>query len=93
MPYIDDYITRREFQLKWVSNARYEVLEYVIAGGARTLVGTVFVSTGADAENRANRYIGNRVGGLALLDGQIVGSKLATKYNRAMDQIFSEVVK
>lgn len=93
MPYIDECITRREFGTKWVSNARVEVLEYVVSVEDRMLVGTVFVGTGVDAESQANKYIGSRVGGLSLVSGQVVCSKLATKYDRAMQSLFLEVVK
>jgi hypothetical protein len=83
MPYLGELITRREFQLKWVSNRRYEVLEYIANDGARTLVGTVFIGKGIYAERDANLYIGSRLGGLSLINGKVVDSKLADLYSKA----------
>jgi hypothetical protein len=96
MPYIDQCRNQREFQVKWVppvhSNRgpRYQVLEYLVSGGNRLLVGCVHV---ARTERDANQYIGSRVGGLSLVNGQVTCSKLASKYERAMNQIFDEVCK
>jgi len=90
MPYLDACRTHREFQVKWVNQTRYEVIEWFMSAGARTLVGCVFVGK---SERDANQYIGQRVGGLSLVNGQVVCSKLAGKYEKAMQQIFEGVCK
>jgi len=96
MPYIDQCRNQREFQVKWVppvhSNRgpRYQVLEYLVSGGNRLLVGCVHV---ARTERDANQYIGSRVGGLTLVDGSVIDSKLASRYERALDQLVLEVCR
>jgi sulfite reductase beta subunit-like hemoprotein len=84
MPYIDACITRREFQLRWISNTRYEVIESIAHNGGRTLVGCVHV---ARTEQEANRYIGSRVGGLTLSDGRVVDTRMADLYRKAGEHI------
>ncbi len=96
MPYIDSYRTNREFHVQWMPpehtnrGPRYHVIEYLVSGGNRVLVGCAHV---ARTEREANQYIGSRVGGLSLVDGQVTCSKLATKYDKAMQSLFLEVVK
>ncbi len=91
--YIEDLITRREFQARWISVNRTVVDEYIIANGERKLVGTVFVGRGAHAERDCNQYIGSRIGGLTLINGTVVDRKLANLYQACEDCINQIEVK
>jgi hypothetical protein len=85
MPYIDSIRTSRDFQVQWVDKTltkgeRYRVIEFLISGNSRILIGCVHVAT---TEQAAYKYIGTRVGGLTLQDGRVVDSKLADLFHKA----------
>jgi len=85
MPYIDSIRTSRDFQVQWVDKTltkgeRYRVIEFLISGNSRILIGCVHVAT---TEQAAYKYIGTRVGGLTLQDGRVVDSKLANLFHKA----------
>ena len=89
MPYLEDVKPRSEFAIKWQPHNKCQVIETRIIGGTRHAVGCVSIG----AEHRCNKYIGSRVGGLTLIDGRVIESQLASKYERAMNQILGEVCK
>jgi hypothetical protein len=85
VPYIDSIRTSRDFQVQWVDKTltkgeRYRVIEFLISGNSRILIGCVHVAT---TEQAAYKYIGTRVGGLTLQDGRVVDSKLANLFHKA----------